>query len=277
MDSHRRVVVSLGSILASGLDMRILILGGTTEARELAHRIKDDRRFEPTLSLAGRTAAPLAQPLPTRVGGFGGSAGLAAWLKEEQIAAVIDATHPFAVNISANAVSATTSTGIPLGSLRRPAWEARPGDRWTVVANADEAAAALGKMPRRVFLTAGRLELPAFASAPQHTYLARTIDPPGDVPLPPRIRFLADRGPFDADAEATLLTSERIDVLVSKNSGGGATHAKIEAARRLALPVVMIARPEKPAGRPLADVGACLRWLDTLCEAHGAPRSARGV
>jgi precorrin-6A/cobalt-precorrin-6A reductase len=187
--------------------MRILILGGTTEARELAGRLAGDRRFEPTLSLAGRTSAPLIQPVPARVGGFGGSDGLAAWLRQEQIEAVIDATHPFAVNISANAVAATGAVGVPLGSLRRPAWEPEPGDRWTIVASADEAAAALGETPRRVFLTAGRLELPAFAAAPQHTYLARTIDPPGDVALPPRIRFLNDRGPFDADAEARLLAS----------------------------------------------------------------------
>jgi len=277
MDSHRRGVVSLGSILASGLDMRILILGGTTEARELARRIADDRRFEPTLSLAGRTRAPLAQPVPVRVGGFGGGEGLAAWLIQEQIEAVIDATHPFAVNISASAVAATRAVGIPLGSLQRPAWEPGPGDRWTIVTTAEKAAAALGDTPRRVFLTAGRLELPAFATAPQHSYLARTIDPPGDVPLPPRIRFLNDRGPFDADAEARLLAAERIEVLVSKNSGGAATYAKIEAASRLGLPVVMIARPEKPAGHGLANLDACVRWLEDLHAAHGAPRSARGV
>ncbi len=236
-----------------------------------------DRRFEPTLSLAGRTSAPLSQPVPARVGGFGGKDGLEAWLRQEQIAAVIDATHPFAVNISANAVAATEALGIPLGSLRRPMWQPAPGDRWTIVETAQAAATALGEAPRRVFLTAGRLELPAFAAAPQHDYLARTIDPPGDVPLPPRIRFLADRGPFDRDAEETLLASERIDVLVSKNSGGAATYAKIEAARRLGLPVVMIARPEKPAGQVLADIGACIRWLEDLHAAHGAPRSARGV
>jgi len=211
------------------------------------------------------------------VGGFGGSEGLTAWLEEEQIEALIDATHPFAVNISANAVTATRALGIPLGSLRRPAWEPRPGDRWTVVETAEKAAAALGETPRRVFLTAGRLELPAFAAAPQHTYLARTIDQPSDVPLPPSIRFLTDRGPFDTDAEERLLAAERIEVLVSKNSGGAATYAKIEAARRLGLPVVMIARPEKPAGENLVDVDACVLWLESLHAAHDAPRSARGV
>jgi precorrin-6A/cobalt-precorrin-6A reductase len=257
--------------------MRILILGGTTEARELARLIVNDRRFEPTLSLAGRTTAPLPQPVPSRVGGFGGREGLASWLRQEQIEGVIDATHPFAVNISGNAVAATQALAIPLGSLRRPAWEPATRDRWTIVETAENAAAALGDVPRRVFLTAGRLELPAFATAPQHDYLARTIDPPGDVPLPPRIRFLADRGPFDVDAEVALLAAGRIEVLVSKNSGGAATYAKIEAARRLGLPVVMIARPEKPAGHALADVDACVRWLEDLHAAHGAPRSARGV
>jgi precorrin-6A/cobalt-precorrin-6A reductase len=257
--------------------MRILILGGTTEARGLAARLAGDGRFEPTLSLAGRTAAPLSQPVPSRVGGFGGREGLETWLRQEQIEAVIDVTHPFAVNISANAVAATGALGIPLGSLKRPAWEPAPGDRWTVVETAEQAAATLGDAPRRVFLTAGRLALPAFAASPQHDYLARTIDPPGDVPLPPRIRFLNERGPFDAGAEARLLATERIEVLVSKNSGGPATYAKIEAARRLGLPVVMIARPEKPAGHALADVDACILWLKNLHAAHGAPRSARGV
>jgi precorrin-6A/cobalt-precorrin-6A reductase len=257
--------------------MRILILGGTTEARELAGRLAGDRRFEPTLSLAGRTSAPLSQPVPARVGGFGGREGLEAWLRQEQIEAVIDATHPFAVNIAANAVAATEALALPLGSLKRPAWQPVPGDRWTIVETAEKAAAALGDAPRRVFLTAGRLELPAFAAAPQHTYLARTIDPPGDVPLPPRIRFLNDRGPFEAGEEDRLLASERIDVLVSKNSGGSATYAKIEASRRLGLPVVMIARPEKPSGHALADVDASIRWLEDLHAAHDAPRSARGV
>jgi precorrin-6A/cobalt-precorrin-6A reductase len=259
------------------LAMRILILGGTTEARTLAELVANDRRFGAILSLAGRTRAPAPQPVPCRIGGFGGPERLAAWLAAQRIAAVVDATHPFAVNISAHAVAATSARGIPLGSIIRPPWQAGAGDRWIGAATAAAAPAALGDQPRRVFLTLGRLELSAFAAAPQHAYLARTIDPPGDIALPPDIRFISERGPFDADAEARLLERERIEVLVSKNSGGAATHGKIEAARRLKLAVVMIERPQKSAGCRLADAVAAFRWLEGLDAAHAGPRSARGV
>jgi precorrin-6A/cobalt-precorrin-6A reductase len=257
--------------------MRILILGGTAQGRALAERLAGDRRFAPIVSLAGRTHEPRAQSVPTRKGGFGGAEGLARWIKDEGIAAVIDATHPFAVEISANAVKAAAATGTPLGSILRPPWEPGPGDNWTTVADAPSAALALGALPRRVFVTVGRLELAAFAAAPQHDYLARTIDPPGDVPLPPRMHFIFGRGPFEVDAEAALLGSQRIEVIVSKNSGGESTYAKIAAARRLGLPVVMIARPEKPHGHPLHDVAAAHAWLARLHRAHGMSRSARGV
>jgi precorrin-6A/cobalt-precorrin-6A reductase len=219
----------------------------------------------------------LPQAVATRTGGFGGAGGLAAWLSANRIDALIDATHPFAAQISANAVKAVRDARIRLGSLVRPPWSRQPGDIWIDAPSPHDAARALGETPRRVLLTAGRLELSAFAAAPQHTYIARTIDPPGDILLPPRITFIRDRGPFQIDDEVGLIERESIELLVTKNSGGPATYAKIEAARRLGVPVVMIARPAKPLGDILDGTAAALLWLETLHAAHDGPRSARGV
>ncbi|CCE05291.1 Precorrin-6A reductase [Bradyrhizobium sp. STM 3843] len=249
--------------------MRILILGGTTEASELARLLAGDARFQPTLSLAGRTTSPKPQPVPTRIGGFGGGAGLQAWLRDNAIAAVIDATHPYAAQISAHAVAACRAVSLPLASIVRPAWQCEDGDQWIEVDTPQAAAAALGSDPARVFLSLGRLDLAAFCAAPQHHYIARTIDPPGDVPLPPDIRFVYARGPFDEANEDDFLRGERIQALVSKNSGGAATYPKIAAARRLQLPVVMIARPDKPGGVPLDGAQAARRWLEALLAHHG--------
>jgi precorrin-6A/cobalt-precorrin-6A reductase len=257
--------------------MRILILGGTSEARELGKLLAADARFEPVLSLAGRTRAPAAQPITTRVGGFGGVDGLVRWLDHERTEAVVDATHPFAVNISANAVAATQTLGLPLGSIVRETWLPIEGDNWNTVTDAACAASALGDMPRRVLLTVGRLELSAFTEAPQHDYIARTIDPAGDIALPPRIAFIAERPPFSLEAEHTLMQRERIDVVVSKNSGSPETYAKIAAARALRIPVVMIDRPHKPAGTPLPDAAAALNWLESLLLTRTHDRSERGV
>jgi precorrin-6A/cobalt-precorrin-6A reductase len=244
--------------------MRILILGGTAEASALAKLIAGDNRFQPTLSLAGRTASPAAPPIPYRIGGFGGAQGLAAWIKAEGASAVVDATHPFAARISANAVKAAEAEGVPLATVIRPAWTPQQRDQWISVPTPEAAAVALGPAPRIVFLTTGRLELPAFAAAPQHSYIARVIDHPGDVALPPRIGFIYDRGPFDAAAEARLLAGHRAEIVVSKNSGGAATYGKIEAARLLRLPVVMIERPEKPAFHILKSAAEAMRWLEAL-------------
>ncbi|NPV25659.1 cobalt-precorrin-6A reductase [Bradyrhizobium aeschynomenes] len=254
--------------------MRILILGGTTEASELARLLADDSRFEATLSLAGRTISPKPQPLPTRIGGFGGIAGLQAWLRDHAVEAVIDATHPYADQISRHAVAACHALSLPLASILRPAWQRQDDDRWIEAESADAAARALGATAARVFLSLGRLELAAFAAAPQHHYVARTIDPPGDIPLPPDIRFVYDRGPFDDAKEHDFLTRERIAFVVSKNSGGAATYPKIAAARRLDLPVVMIARPDKPRGVALDSAGAALLWLETAL-AHAPPSTSR--
>jgi precorrin-6A/cobalt-precorrin-6A reductase len=257
--------------------MRILILGGSSEASALVRLVAGDERFSPTLSLAGRTMRPKAQPLPMRSGGFGGTAGLQSWLRREAVATVIDATHPYAVRISANAVAACASLGIALASIVRPPWMPLAGDRWIGVDSATAAARALGDGPVRVFLSLGRLELAAFTAAPQHDYIARTIDPPGAGPLPPRIRFVHGRGPFDTIGETAFLARERIDMVVSKNSGGEATYAKIAAARDIGLPVVMIARPTKPAGIALAGPEAALRWLEERLAHDGASRTRRGV
>jgi precorrin-6A/cobalt-precorrin-6A reductase len=244
--------------------MRILILGGTAEASALAKLIAGDKRFQPTLSLAGRTASPATPPIPYRIGGFGGSEGLAAWIKAEGVSAVVDATHPFAARISANAVKAAEAAGVPLATVIRPAWTHQAGDQWLSVTTPEAAAAALGPVPRTVFLATGRLELPAFAAAPQHSYIARVIDHPGDVALPPRIEFIYKRGPFDPAAEARLLAGHRVEIVVSKNSGGAATYGKIEAARLLRLPVVMIERPEKAAIHPVASAAEAMLWLEAL-------------
>jgi precorrin-6A/cobalt-precorrin-6A reductase len=257
--------------------MRILILGGTTEASALARLLEGDERFEPTLSLAGRTASPKPQPLPTRSGGFGGIAGLESWLQDNAIAAVIDTTHPYAAQISAHAVAACNALSIPLASIVRAPWQRQAGDSWIEVETPQAAALALGSNPARVFLSLGRLELAAFAAAPQHHYIARTIDPPGDIALPPDIRFISDRGPFDDAKEETFLTQKRIEIIVSKNSGGSATYPKIAAGRRLRLPVVMIARPQKPSGVALDSPQAALRWLEAQLAHDALSRSRRGV
>jgi precorrin-6A/cobalt-precorrin-6A reductase len=257
--------------------MRVLILGGTTEASELARLLATDRRFETTLSLAGRTSKPRAQPVRTRTGGFGGPDGLAAWLEQKSIEAVIDATHPYADQISSNAVTACERLAIPLATIMRPAWQPEPGDTWLTVPNAEAAADALGPKPRRVFLSLGRLELGAFAASPQHHYVARTIEPPEGVVLPRDLSLIFDRGPFDEQAEAALLMQERIDVLVSKNSGGAATYAKIAATRKLGIPVVMIARPHKLHGHAVDHAEGALMWLEQRLAHRAIPVSARGV
>ncbi|MGJ4932346.1 cobalt-precorrin-6A reductase [Bradyrhizobium sp. HKCCYLS2038] len=254
--------------------MRILVLGGTTEASELAQLLADDDRFAATLSLAGRTISPRPQPLPTRIGGFGGIAGLQAWLADHAIDAVIDATHPYADQMSRHAVAACQALKLPLASIRRAEWQRQDGDRWIEVETPQAAAAALGQDPARVFLSLGRLELEAFAAAPQHHYIARTIDPPGDIALPPDIRFVFDRGPFDDAKERAFLDQERIGFVVSKNSGGAATYPKISAARMLGVPVVMIARPDKPHGVALDSAGAALVWLEAQL-AHRSPSTSR--
>lgn len=253
--------------------MRVLILGGTTEASTLARLLAGDPRFTTTLSLAGRTSTPAPQPVPTRNGGFGGIHGLSCYLENHAIDAVIDATHPYADQMSAHAVAACTEIGVSLASLVRAQWQPGALDDWKIVADANAAARALGVAPRCVFLGIGRQELPAFAIAPQHRYVARVIELPPRDALPPDIAILQARGPFDLAAEIELLRGRHIEIVVSKNSGGSATYAKIEAARALALPVIMIARPDKPAGHVVTSVDEAVAWL-----VHGRSLpSPRGV
>ncbi len=243
--------------------MRILILGGTTEASALARCLAGRTEFSPLLSMAGRTSDPRPLPVPTRVGGFGGAEGLARFLAQERIEAVVDATHPFAAVMSHNAAEACTQVQVSLLALRRPPWAAQPGDRWIEISSMEDAVRALGDEPRRVFLTVGRLELPPFAAARQHTYLVRTIEPIGDALPVPNLIAIQDRAPFTEAAERALMERERVDVVVTKNSGGAATYPKIAAARALGLPVIVVARPEKPRGiEEVASADAALEWLE---------------
>jgi precorrin-6A/cobalt-precorrin-6A reductase len=241
---------------------RILILGGTTEARQLAENLVGRDDIEATISLAGRTLDPKPLPLPTRIGGFGGVDGLIDYLAKENIELLIDATHPFANQISANAASAAEHAGCHIFALRRPAWQAVEGDRWTRVAGIDEAIAALGGTPRHVFLAIGRQEAARFSAAPQHSYLVRSVDPV-DPPLDvPECRYILSGGPFAVEDEKQLLAENRINVVVSKNSGGGATYGKIAAARQLRLEVVMIERQEPPGVKTVGTVEAALALID---------------
>jgi len=248
--------------------MRLLILGGTTEASSLVRRIAGRADIEPVLSFAGRTQSPVAPAIPFRVGGFGGVAGLEAYLAEHRIEAVIDATHPFAAQMSRHAAAACGRLGVPLAVYTRPAWRRQGGDRWTSVADMAEAARALGGQPRRVFLTIGGLQLAAFSDAPQHHYIVRTIDPPEAVRLPPSHRLILARGPFTVDDEIGLLRDEKVDALVTKNSGGSATEAKLAAARALRVEVIIVERPAAGAVAVLDTLDGVLAWI----EAHrGAP------
>jgi precorrin-6A/cobalt-precorrin-6A reductase len=233
--------------------MRVLVLGGTFEASKLADLLAGQSGISSMLSFAGRTKALRPPQIPYRTGGFGDADGLQAYLEAERIDVLVDATHPFAEQISRHAAIAAGGANIPLIVLSRPAWAAQPGDHWSDVADMAAAAAALGREPRRVFLTIGRLQIGAFAAAPQHFYLIRTIEPLTISPCLPNYQVIHGRGPFVVEAEEKVLREESIDVLVSKNSGGEAAFAKVLAARNLGLPVIMIARPRKDTQNAYQD------------------------
>jgi precorrin-6A/cobalt-precorrin-6A reductase len=237
----------------------LLILGGTTEASALA--AVAERGSRATLSYAGRTAHPSAQPVPVRVGGFGGAGGLAAWLRAEQVTHIVDATHPFAAQMSANAVAAAEQAEVPLVALTRPPWHAGAGDRWTHVADLDAAVAALDGPPRRVMLALGRMHVERFAARPQHLYLLRFVDAPERAPALPHHRLVIDRGPFTASGDRRLLEAHGTELVVCKNAGGEGAVAKLVAARALGLPVLMIDRPALPPRRTCDSVAAVLDWL----------------
>lgn len=255
--------------------MRVLILGGTTEASAIVRQVTKDERFVVTLSLAGRTERPATpRGAAVRIGGFGGAAGLAQWVREKRIDAVVDATHPFAATISRNAEAATRECAIPLCTVVRPPWRPSPEDRWHAVATIEEAAEVLGAAPRRVFLSVGRQGVGAFRVAPHHAYLIRSIELPAENACPPDTTLIQARGPFALEDEIDLLQAHRIDVVVTKNAGGEATYPKIEAARHRMLPVVMIERPVKAGGDVVIDADQAVGWLERL---HATPRSERGV
>ena len=241
--------------------MHLLILGGTTEATELGRALAADARVRATISLAGRTQRPLPQPLPTRTGGFGGAEGLARYLTEHRIDALIDATHPFATQMTHNAVAAARMAGTPLLVVLRPAWQPVAGDRWHRVASMAAAAEALGPVPRRVLLTVGQKDLAPFTNAP-HRFVLRSVDPPPPEVLPRSVEVIAARGPFKEADERALLIDKRIEVIVTKNSGGTATEGKLAAARALGLQVVMVERPPVPPVETVGTVAEVLAWLD---------------
>lgn len=249
---------------------KVLVLGGTAEARNLAGRLA--ARHEITLSLAGRTENPVAQGVPVRVGGFGGAEGLAAYLTQNRIDLLVDATHPYAARISANAAAASRMANVPAIALRRPAWQQQPGDRWTPVESPAEAAGLLGPRPRKIFLALGRQELAPFEAAPQHFYLVRSVDPVQPPLGVPDATYILARGPFSDAADRALLEAHGVDAIVSKNSGGQATYAKIAAARALGIEVFLIRRP------PLPDLpsGASVDDVVTLAD-HALAAEKRGV
>ncbi|WP_227982435.1 cobalt-precorrin-6A reductase [Nocardia spumae] len=239
---------------------KVLILGGTREARELAAIAGGEREFEIVSSLAGRVREPVLPEGQVRIGGFGGTAGLRKWLTDNDIDAVVDATHPFAGTISAHAVAAARSVGVPILHLRRPGWSPEPGDRWIRVPDLTAAARAAAEHGR-IFLTIGRQGVAHFAGLSESWFLIRAIDPPAG-PVPPRHRLLLSRGPFTVARELELLREHRIDALVTKDSGGDLTVAKLTAARAHDIPVIVVDRPPTPEGADRADtVAAAWEWL----------------
>lgn len=239
---------------------RILVLGGTTEAGLLARAIAD-AGLAGVYSYAGRTDKPMGQPIHMRVGGFGGVDGLQAYLAAEEITHVVDATHPFAAQMSANAVTACTAANIPLIALERAPWVPSDGDHWTHVPDLAAAAAALSGPAQRVFLAIGRQHLDAFTGQPQHHYLVRLVDEPQE-PLPlPQVRVVVARGPFTVAGDRGLMRDHGTQLVVAKNAGGKGAVAKIAAARALGVPVVMIDRPFIPARSVVRTVAEVMNWL----------------
>jgi precorrin-6A/cobalt-precorrin-6A reductase len=264
--------LSAGGWLAAGMS-RVLILGGTTEARGLAERLTRRADLEVVLSLAGRTVSPAPLPVPVRRGGFGGAAGLARYLIERRIDVMVDATHPYAKIMSANAAAAARISGTALVALRRPPWLLVSGDRWDEAADVGEAVGKLGERPRRVFVTIGRNALLPFAAAPQHFYLIRSVDPV-DPPLPlPHAAYVRGRGPFSEADDRALLLDHAIDIVVAKNSGGAASYGKIAAARALGIPIIMLRRPPAPEAPAVETVDDAIAWLDHALTSA----TARGV
>lgn len=255
------------------MPVRILILGGTGEARELAAALVAGGT-DVISSLAGRVSHPRLPAGTVRIGGFGGGDGLAEFLRADGITHVVDATHPFAGTITANAARAAAVSGVPLLVLRRPEWDTDPS--WTVVPDMDAAAAAVRDWPGdTVFLTTGRRDLGVFAGDDKHRFLVRTVDPPDDGTVPPRMTLILDRGPYTVDGETALMRDNAVGLLVTKNSGGPMTSAKLTAARDLDVAVVMVQRPPLPPGATaVSTVPEVLRWTGILLSFRGGYANA---
>jgi precorrin-6A/cobalt-precorrin-6A reductase len=236
----------------------ILILGGTGEARELAAELHA-RGVSITSSLAGRVSRPRLPPGAVRVGGFGGPERLAEWLIQHRVEAVVDATHPFAERISASAAAACGAAAVALLRLERPGWREGPGDRWIRVQSLSEAAGAIPALGRRVLLTTGRQGLAAFAGVGEAWFLIRCVEPP-EPPLPPSHELILDRGPYTLAGELELIDRHAIDVVVTKDSGGEHTRAKLHAAAVRGLPVIVVSRPPRPHAPAVSTVPEALRW-----------------
>jgi precorrin-6A/cobalt-precorrin-6A reductase len=254
-------------VVGVGRSCRMLLLGGTTEANAVAAALADDGGIDVTVSLAGRTRRPHVPHGRLRVGGFGGTDGLERYLQDEAIDVVVDALHPFAAVMPFHAAAACAASSTPLLQLRRPPWAAMAGDRWVEVADLDAAAAALRDLgARRVLLTTGRQELAPFRTLHGAHVVVRSIEPP-DLDGFADAVSVADRGPFTVDGELGLLRDRRIDALVSKNSGGASTAAKLEAARRLGVVVVMVRRPPLPDAPRSTTVAEAVAWVRARAEA----------
>ncbi|SDO05594.1 cobalt-precorrin-6A reductase [Vreelandella arcis] len=240
--------------------IKILILGGTSEASALASAVAK-RGLPAIFSYAGRVATPKPQPLPTRIGGFGGVSGLAAFVARERITHIVDATHPFAAQMSTNVLAAAAQCGVKAIALTRPAWRPVNGDQWQSVANIDEAVSALAGPPQRILLAIGRMHLAAFAAQPQHHYLLRLVDRPASPPPLPDVSTAIDRGPFTLEGDLALLETQRIQRIVCKNAGGEGAASKLTAARTLNLPIVMIERPALPPRHEVHCIDDVFSWL----------------
>lgn len=244
----------------SAIVPNLLILAGTTEATALGQALAA-AGLHGTVSFAGRVERPKRQPLPQRIGGFGGVEGLRTYLEAHRITHVVDATHPFAAKMSRNAVEACAQAQVPLIALTRTPWMPQAGDNWIRVPDIAGAVAALDRAPARVMLAVGRMHLQDFAPNPQHFYLLRLVDPPASPPPFPDHHVVVSRGPFTHDDDLALMQAHGIDLVVSKNAGGTGAYAKISAARALGLPVVMIDRPTIPPRAEADSVAQVMAWL----------------
>ncbi|MDA9815799.1 cobalt-precorrin-6A reductase [Alphaproteobacteria bacterium] len=242
------------------MPQNLLILGGTTEASSLAHLISKTN-LKATISYAGRVERISQQPIPKRIGGFGGATGLASYILAERITHLVDATHPFAAQMSENAIAASKMTGIPLIALTRLPWQPKAGDNWHQVSDITHAVSFLSQEPLRVMLAIGRMHLAAFYDNQQHFYLLRLVDLPKTPPLFSNQIIEVARGPFTAAQDAALLSHHKINLIVAKNAGGSGSYAKIEAARQLGIHVLMIKRPVIRNRQELYNLGHVIDWL----------------